>query len=111
MDTAVLTVFQDCIRIFLSRMTNNALKSLEIRHGNHNNILLPAGTHQYHFNFLLPSDAKMPTSFEHGPNCNIRYEIKAIINRNENDTNCIRTKTFTVLECIDINQPSLTVRL
>ncbi|EDV21464.1 expressed hypothetical protein [Trichoplax adhaerens] len=58
----------------------------------------------------LLSNARMPSSFEHGSNCNIRYEITASISRKEENPVHSQTKMITVLECIDINQASLTQR-
>lgn len=61
---------------------------------------LPAGTHIYPFNFMLPPD--LPSSFEseHGK---IIYTIKAVIDRPMNFDHTT-TVTFEVVSILDLNE-------
>ncbi|XP_062518585.1 arrestin domain-containing protein 2-like [Corticium candelabrum] len=72
---------------------------------------LPSGTHQYPFSFLLPEH--LPASFEFGKRtqnkrapCSILYWVAVRVDRPLRFD--FKGKApFTILECIDINHPSL----
>ncbi|EDV21381.1 uncharacterized protein TRIADDRAFT_59952 [Trichoplax adhaerens] len=69
--------------------------------------LMPVGRHHLKFKFQLPYNM-LPSSYEGGVNCYIRYTITATMIRPW-AYDYITTKAFTILEKIDINLPDLKV--
>ncbi|EDV21385.1 uncharacterized protein TRIADDRAFT_16016, partial [Trichoplax adhaerens] len=73
-------------------------------------LLLPAGKSEFNFNFTLPTESKLPSTFEsRSSEGYIRYSIAAVLMRPW-DTDYISKRAFTVLEEIDVNQPALKVQ-
>ncbi|MEQ2209218.1 hypothetical protein XENOCAPTIV_026786 [Xenoophorus captivus] len=70
--------------------------------------VLPAGRHEFPFSFQLPEET-LVTSFE-GKHGSIRYWVKVKLHRPWCPVRKIK-KEFTVIEPIDINTPSLLVRI
>lgn len=74
----------------------------------HENQLLDAGRHELDFAFPLPSH-HLPSSYEGGKFCNIRYLILGRLCRSWKLDQVTKT-AFTILEMVDINRPELTVK-
>ncbi|EDV21377.1 uncharacterized protein TRIADDRAFT_30250 [Trichoplax adhaerens] len=72
------------------------------------NLQLGSGRHELDFAFPLPCHY-LPSSYEGGKCCNIRYLILARICRPWKMDYVTKT-AFTVLEMVDINRPELTVK-
>ncbi|EDV21386.1 uncharacterized protein TRIADDRAFT_59962 [Trichoplax adhaerens] len=67
--------------------------------------VLAAGKYNFNFQFKLPNDAQLPSSFEYRTS-HIRYEIMATIDRPWKSDH-LSKRAFTFLQIIDVNKPPL----
>ncbi|EDV21467.1 uncharacterized protein TRIADDRAFT_59959 [Trichoplax adhaerens] len=73
---------------------------------NGNDAFLPAGRHEFEFNFSLSAEVRIPSSFSLLSQCSIRYVVIASIDRTGKSPRIIK-RPIALLESISIDRPAL----